>query len=83
MIKSIPMIECSLEDRLIWPLSSDGDYTARSAYRMLEVDASYKNPSSSSLDGDQRVWKGIWKIRTPNRIHHFVWRVARDSLSTR
>ena len=47
---------------------------------MLESTARCVNPGSSLVDGQSKVWKGIWKIKTPNRIRHFIWRAARDSL---
>ncbi|XP_023874803.1 uncharacterized protein LOC111987330 [Quercus suber] len=46
-------------------------------------EVSCQEPSTSSPEEFQQVWKGIWKIRTPNRIHHFIWRAARDSLPTK
>lgn len=83
MGRRIPVSEGSVEDVLLWPLTSDGTYSVQSAYRMLEADANSQKPSSFSMDGGIRVWKGILKIRTPNRIRHFVWRAARDSLPTK
>ena len=50
---------------------------------MLESNARSGNPGSSSKDGQSKVWKRIWKIKTPNRIRHFIWRAARDSLPTK
>ena len=50
---------------------------------MLESNARSGNPGSSSKDGQSKVWKRIWKIKTPNRIQHFIWRAARDSLPTK
>ena len=35
------------------------------------------------MDGVSKVWKGMWKIKTPNKIRHFLWRAARYSLSTK
>jgi len=32
---------------------------------------------------DQKVWKSIWRIQAPNKIHHFIWRVVKDSLPTK
>lgn len=83
MIQHIPVSDGCVEDLLIWPLTLDGNYSVRSAYQMLETDARYLTPSFSSMDGGSKVWKGIWKIKTPNRIRHFVWQVTRDSLPTK
>ena len=35
IIKSIPVSKYVAADALIWPLSSNGEYTVRSAYKLL------------------------------------------------
>lgn len=40
-------------------------------------------PSSSSSAQSQDVWKKIWKLRVPNKIRHFLWCVAKNSLPTK
>ena len=77
MIKRIYVHDGDGEDVLLWPLTPDGNYSVRSAYRMLAVEGISQNPSSSSPSDAERVWKGIWKIKTPNKIRHFIWRAAR------
>ena len=84
MIQWIPVSEGYVEDLLIWPLTSNGNYSVQSAYRMLETNARILSPCNSSTDGGSKVWKGIWKIKTPDRIRHFIWRgAARDPLPTK
>jgi reverse transcriptase-like protein len=34
------------------------------------------------IPGDTIFWKRLWKLRVPNRAHHFAWRFATDSLPT-
>lgn len=81
-ILRISVCEGSVTDKLTWPLTPDGDFSVRSAYRMLESMARSSNPCSSSTDEVSKVWKGIWKIKTPTKICHFIWRAAHDSLPT-
>ena len=81
-ILRIPVCEGSVTDKLIWPLTLDGDFSVQSAYRMLESMTRSSNPCSSSMDEVSKVWKGIWKIKTPNKICLFIWRAVHDSLST-
>ena len=83
LIKLILVSEGCVEDLLIWPLTLDENYSVQSAYRMLVEEASSQDLGSSSMEGSQKVWKGIWKIRTPNKIRHFIWRAARLSLPTK
>ncbi|XP_075657295.1 uncharacterized protein LOC142627336 [Castanea sativa] len=83
MIKVIPVSERWVKDLLIWPLTPDGNYSVRSAYCMLMDEVSCQEPSTSSPEESQQVWKGIWKIWTPNRIFQFIWRATRDSLPTK
>ena len=80
MVRRIQVYEEGVEDTLIWPLTNDGEYSVRSAYRMLVSAEALLMPSSSSLDNNGLVWKKIWKIRIPNKIRHLIWRVAKDSL---
>ena len=56
------------EDVLVWPLTPDGNYTVRSAYHMLATEGFSQNLSSASPSDAERVWKDIWKIKTPNKI---------------
>ena len=83
MIQRILVSEGYVEDLLIWPLTPDGNYSVQSAYRMLETNARFLSPCTSSTDGRSKVWKGIWKIKTPNRIRHFIWWAAIESLPTK
>ena len=64
-------------------ITLDENYSVQSAYGMLVEEASSQDLGSSSMEGSQKVWKGIWKIRTPNKIRHFIWHAARDSLPTK
>jgi hypothetical protein len=32
---------------------------------------------------EKRVWKEIWKLDCPPKVHHFLWRLGHDSLPTR
>ena len=76
------MSKLHLVDYLVQPLSPDGSYTVKTAYHMLASEVLHSSPSSSGgMAGN--VWKRIWKIKTPQKIKHFIWRVAKDSLPTK
>ena len=65
---------------LIWPLTTNGEYSVQSAYHFLVAAEDSLAPSSSSLVHDHYVWKKIWKMKVPNKIQYFIWRAAKDSL---
>ncbi|KAK9993996.1 hypothetical protein SO802_023699 [Lithocarpus litseifolius] len=83
MVARILLCENWDEDILIWPLTSDGEYSVCSAYRMLVAVECSSMLSSSSLNPSQAFWKAICKIMVPNKIRHFVWRAVKDSLPTK
>ena len=59
-------------DAYVWPLTLNGDYSVRSAYKMLVSEVMASVQASSSTDNSAKVWKGVWRIRTPNKIRHFM-----------
>ena len=83
MVSRIQVSVGSVEDLLVWPLTSDGSFSVRSAYRFLASENFSSQPSSSSGIEQQNFWKKIWKIRAPNKIKHFIWRAAKDALPTK
>ena len=81
-IMRIHVSAVNTEDTLVWPLSPDGEYSVKSTYRMLAVEVTNGLPSSSG-GACSILWKRIWKIHVPQRIKHFIWRAAKDSLPTK
>ena len=55
---------------LIWPLTTDGEYSVRSAYHFLVATEDSLAPSSSSLVHDHSVWKKIWKMKVNLKARH-------------
>ena len=83
VINSTILSEGEENDTLVWPLTPDGLYSVRTAYRLQENGVSQENPSSSSTGIAATVWKRVWNIQAPSKIKHFVWRALRDSLPTK
>lgn len=75
--------EVEVEDVLIWPLSSFGCYSVRSAYRMLMEAKNSSLSSSSSPMAINVIWKKIWNLKVPNKVRHILWRAVKDSLPTK
>ena len=63
-ILKIHFNEISTEDTLVWPLSPNGDYSIKSAYRLLAIEVTNGLPSLSG-GACSLLWKRIWKIHAP------------------
>ena len=59
------------DDCLKWKLTKNGDFTIRSYYHKLHGSSSVVFP-----------WKGIWKVKAPQRVSFFVWTAAWDRILT-
>lgn len=82
-IKSIHVSQFEDFDALIWPHTSVGVYSVRSAYHLLAVTQDQAQPSSSDVEAGKGLWNGLWKLRVPNKVRHFLWCVVRESLPTK
>ena len=58
-------------DRLRWNLSKNGDFDIHSFYNRLRDPLPIIFP-----------WKGIWKVKAPQRISFFVWTATWDKILT-
>lgn len=81
-IVNIPVSRRLPVDRLVWHFEKNGLYSVKSAYHLLKNDNS-RNIAESSNSSNLPFWKAIWKIKAPNSVRNFIWRLARDILPTR
>ena len=70
------------DDRIIWAHTPSGTFTSCSAYKMLVSCDISTSASGSNPDSQKKFWKGIWQLRVPNKIRHFVWRMCNNALPT-
>lgn len=82
IIKAIPLIYGECEDVITWPMTNDGVYSVRSSYHLLLNMALNEQPKSSDLSSTKRLWKGIWRLKVPNRVKTLMWRGS-DSLPSK
>ena len=75
-ILSIPLPSRPRPDKLIWILEFKGCFSVKSAYKELMLNLPTQAPSDVN-------WSKIWKIRGPERLKMFLWRVAVNALPTR
>ena len=79
-IKSIPVSIHDEEDLLIWPHTPDGMYSVKSAYQLLARELQQAQVGPSNPDTSKQLWNGIWKLKVPNKVRHFMWRASSESL---
>ena len=62
-ILGMPLSSHASLDTLIWPHTSNGRYSVRSAYRLLMEKANRDQPSHSNMEEESTLWKNIWSLR--------------------
>lgn len=70
------------QDCLIWSQTQTGNFSTHSAYKLLAGGTSANNTSNSNLNSQKSFWRGIWKLRIPNKVRHFAWRACKNVLPT-
>ena len=83
MIKSIPLCLTDGDDKLFWPSMVDGAYSVKAGYRFLVDAEQVPNVSPLPPSHQKSFWKGLWKLKVPNRIKTLLWRAISDALPTR
>jgi hypothetical protein len=83
IILSIPLREQS-EDFVAWHFDSKGLFSVKSAYK-VHVDMmkrsciSQEGQMSEGVTVKNEVFKKIWQVQCPPKVHHFLWRLAHNS----
>ncbi|XP_042939615.1 uncharacterized protein LOC122274667 [Carya illinoinensis] len=70
------------EDRWMWTEKRSGEFSVRSAYKLLQkgiYDAEGQSSNSSSLNS---LWRAIWKMKLPLKIRIFAWKLCKNCLPT-
>ncbi|PNT74837.1 hypothetical protein BRADI_1g22902v3 [Brachypodium distachyon] len=71
------------DDVLAWFPDKLGMFTVKSAY-MLALDLSMgegNGSSSSSPDGNRKIWDVIWRCNVPPKVRVFAWKLTTSSLA--
>ena len=82
-ILGIPLSSTRAEDKLIWMATPNGCYSTKSAYHLLSNEVAKKIPGPSNTSAHKKFWLDIWQSKVPNKIRHFIWRAANESLPTK
>jgi hypothetical protein len=86
-ILKIPICD-QMEDYIAWHPDSKGIFSVKSAYRIYTETTNDDRQAGSSSGGvgsewERNIWNRLWKLDCPPKVHHFLWRFARDSLPMR
>lgn len=66
-----------MEDTCLWNVSTDVNYTLKSAYR-IRLDLLH-----STADAINHFpWMNMWKLKTPHHFRSFLWRLAHQCFPT-
>lgn len=80
IISSIPINNCSEEDKWIWHYTSHGEYTVKSGYKLSMTDS--VGQGSSSLNSLRKWWVALWETKIPSKIKVFIWKAFHNCLPT-
>ncbi|KAL0008925.1 hypothetical protein SO802_010427 [Lithocarpus litseifolius] len=83
LIKAIPLSHNTVEDMLYWRSSVDGMYSVKVGYKLLVDDELSSSVGAYTRSLPKSTWKGLWKLRTRNRIKNLLWRANSNALPTR
>uniref|UniRef100_A0A803Q469 Reverse transcriptase zinc-binding domain-containing protein n=1 Tax=Cannabis sativa TaxID=3483 RepID=A0A803Q469_CANSA len=78
LVLSIQLSENATADEWYWSKEANGFYTVKSTYRLLQ--------QASGVDiavNDQTLFKFLWQLDIPPKVHHFLWRVLVGCLPTK
>jgi hypothetical protein len=83
IILSIP-IRADSEDFIAWHFDEKGQFLVKIAYKVhVEMECKsairQEGQGSNSLSIKHEVFKQIWKVQCPPKVHHFLWRLAHNS----
>ncbi|CAH9106024.1 unnamed protein product, partial [Cuscuta epithymum] len=73
LIRSIPISNRLVEDRLIWSGEQNGCFSVKSCYR--QVVGEFRQE-------EWLGWTAMWKFQLPPKIKHFFWQVCTNCLPT-
>ena len=71
-IKSIPICSIPQSDVLIWLKERIGIYSVKMGYQALCEGSTQIHVPTQNAEAKKSFWKGIWKLKVPSKIKHFM-----------
>ena len=84
-IRNIRLPLTNVVDKLMWSVSSNGQYTVKVGYLWLQEHKKKRRidePSTSTPVGNE-CWKMLWKLRVQPKIKHFLWKACVKAIPTK
>lgn len=80
----IPLSSFPTKDRLVWAITPNGAFFVRSAYHVAKklLDSQDEGQCLDNL-AMKALWKLIWGLKCPSKIHNFAWRASKNKLPTK
>ena len=79
-ILKIPLAETDSEDLRVWKGEATGEFSVRSAYKLLQEDVlSPNNLLQSEL---KEFYRKLWNLQLPSKILLLVWRISWNYMPT-
>ena len=82
-IRSIPLCVSPQANFLYWAFEMEGVYTVKSGYKAICEEENLAEASVSNSAATRDLWSGIWKLKCPGKIEHFLWRACTNCLPTK
>ena len=80
LIKAVPLCSPPQKDFLYWLMDKFGEYRVKASYKIPCEENRRDEASSSNREANRALWKGIWKMSTPGKIKHFLWKACSNAL---
>ncbi|KAM0829092.1 hypothetical protein ACQ4PT_067093 [Festuca glaucescens] len=77
-----------MADHAAWHYDKRGLFSVKSAYKVLEL-SSENDRQAGTASGERgsawekNIWKQLWRLDCPPKVHHFLWHVGHDSMPLR
>ncbi|KAK9991446.1 hypothetical protein SO802_026431 [Lithocarpus litseifolius] len=82
-ICQIPLSHRRVADSIIWLHARSGGYSIKTGYHVARRVLKHEDWAESSGRSDmQKVWQALWRLKVPNRIKIFGWRLCHGILPT-
>ena len=81
-ISAIPIGNLNDSDKVVWPLTGNGEYTVKSGYRLNKPSSRPRDPDRCSVSHvcTDSVWKVIWGLMVAPKIKVFLWKAVAGAL---